>query len=177
MTDWDDNAADWYARNYGDDPSVFAVVRAARVPEGAAVVDIGCGTGSALRALAGRAGALTGVDPTARMIHHARAQSDGSITYHVAPAEALPLPDGSQDIALAINAVHHWSDPGAGLAEAFRVLRPGGRLVIGGESFGEAMVPEGQDYAAALRATGFVAIETSGFDGGFATSATKPGQG
>lgn len=175
MSDWDDATADWYAEKYGDDPSVFAVVNAAKIPPGAAVIDIGCGTGSGLRALAGRAGRLTGVDPTRRMIANARAQTpSGDVDFHVAGAEALPVGDASQDVALAINAVHHWADEGRGLAEAFRVLKPGGRLVIGGERFGAQTVPGGQDYTARLKAAGFRRVQSHDIAAGFITIAHKP---
>ena len=176
MSGWDSATADWYASKYGDDPSVFAVVAEARIEPGAEVLDIGCGTGSALRALLAVTDRLTGVDPTPRMIELARASSeDTPIAYHVAPAEALGLPDQSQDVVLAINAVHHWQDEAQGLRDAFRVLRPGGRIVIGGERFGPSTVPGGQDYEARLVTAGFGQVETQSIPDGFVTIARKPG--
>jgi ubiquinone/menaquinone biosynthesis C-methylase UbiE len=46
-----------------------------------------------------------------------------------AGAEALPLPDSSVSVVWSIASVHHWADLDAGLHEARRVLKPGGRLV------------------------------------------------
>ena len=45
-------------------------------------------------------------------------------------AEALPLPDSSATVAWALSSVHHWTDRAAGLAEASRVLAPGGRILL-----------------------------------------------
>jgi len=45
-------------------------------------------------------------------------------------AEALPLPDRSATVLWALSSVHHWVDRGAGLAEAHRVLVPGGWILL-----------------------------------------------
>ncbi len=45
-------------------------------------------------------------------------------------ADALPLPDSSATVAWALSSVHHWPDRAAGLAEASRVLAPGGRILL-----------------------------------------------
>jgi ubiquinone/menaquinone biosynthesis C-methylase UbiE len=45
-------------------------------------------------------------------------------------AERLPLEDGAATVVSAVASFHHWADEEAGLAEAYRVLRPGGRLLI-----------------------------------------------
>jgi len=162
MSDWTDETIDWYAENFGDDPTVFAMLDVVPVPGTAAVLDVGCGTGSALRALVGRTtGALAGVDPFARMIGHAERLTKAAglgarIDFSVAPAEALGMPDTGFDVVLALNAIHHWADINAGLAEAFRVLRPGGVLAIGGEKFGVDALGRAQDYTAELAQAGFV---------------------
>ncbi|MCI2398013.1 class I SAM-dependent methyltransferase [Aliiroseovarius subalbicans] len=173
MTGWDAKTADWYATNFGDDPSVFAVVLAAAIQDGEDVLDVGCGTGSALRAIAGRAGRLTGIDPTPRMIEIAR-EHGGGITFQVASAEASLQPDASQDVVLMINVLHHVEDEAAALSEAARVLRPGGRIVLGGERFSLEDVPQGQDYAAALARAGFARATTQDIPEGFVTTAVIP---
>ncbi len=162
MADWDDKAIDWYAKNYGEDVSNQWVMGAAGIAAGEDVLDIGCGTGAALRLIEGKAGKLVGVDPFARMIEHAKAATGGAskIEYAVAAGEALPFDDDSFDVVAFINVVHHLEDANKGLAEAARVLRPEGRLVIGGEVFGESTLPDGQAYDAQLGALGFSDIES-----------------
>jgi ubiquinone/menaquinone biosynthesis C-methylase UbiE len=97
-----------------------------------AVVDIGCGPGTAARRAARLAAAVVGVDPAPVMLRFARfltSRSVHSVRYARGSAETLPLPDSSVTVAWSIASVHHWNDLDAGLQEARRVLKPGGRLV------------------------------------------------
>jgi ubiquinone/menaquinone biosynthesis C-methylase UbiE len=103
----------------------------------ARVLDVGCGTGLVLRAVAARlpgAEVLTGVDAAPAMIEVARAagdSGDGSrLSFEQGMAEQLPFPDGSFDLVVSAVSFHHWHDQAAGLAECHRVLAPGGRLVL-----------------------------------------------
>ena len=95
------------------------------------VVDVGCGPGAAAREAARRGAAVIGIDPAPVMLKLARGltRRDASITWTEGAAEALPLPDGSATVVWSIATVHHWPDLDAGLAEARRVLAPGGRLL------------------------------------------------
>ncbi|MAM61698.1 class I SAM-dependent methyltransferase [Maritimibacter sp. UBA3975] len=174
MTAWDDDTAQRYADKYGGDASIFEVLNAAGIADGADVIDLGCGNGSALAALADRAGRLAGVDPTPRMVEIARERCPGA-DLRVAPGEATGFGDGDFDVVMMINVIHHLDDISAGLAEANRLLRPGGLIVIGGEVFSTSMVPEGQDYAGALEAAGFGAVERRDLSGAFITTARKEG--
>ncbi|HIP79143.1 MAG TPA: SAM-dependent methyltransferase [Kiloniellaceae bacterium] len=100
---------------------------------GARVADIGCGDGGLVRALT-RAGAeVVGIDPQPHQLARARAApAAGSERYCVAQGQALPFNDGSLDVVIYFNALHHVpvADQEAALAEAARVLRPDGRLYI-----------------------------------------------
>jgi ubiquinone/menaquinone biosynthesis C-methylase UbiE len=96
------------------------------------VADIGCGPGTAARRAARLGASVVGVDPASVMLRLARfltRRSAHTVRYAEGSAEALPLPDASVSVAWSIASVHHWADLDAGLQEARRVLKPGGRLV------------------------------------------------
>ncbi len=95
------------------------------------VLDIGCGTGRLLRKVEKRwpGARLIGVDLTEGMIDQARlAMPEGE--FSMGPAERLPLPDASVDLALSTVSFHHWQDQSQGICEVARVLRPGGRFYL-----------------------------------------------
>lgn len=94
------------------------------------LVDIGCGPGVAARLSAELGAIVTGIDPAAVMLRVAgRADRRKAVTWRQGVAEALPLPDDSQDIAWALSTVHHWPDLDGGLSEVLRVLTTGGRFL------------------------------------------------
>ncbi|GAA5165873.1 class I SAM-dependent methyltransferase [Pseudonocardia eucalypti] len=101
------------------------------------VVELGCGPGVALAALAGRAarGLVVGVDHSAVMISQARRRNRaavraGRVRLVHAPVEGLSFEEGPFDAALAVNTVGMWTDPAARLRELGRMLRPGGRIAL-----------------------------------------------
>ncbi|VXC02065.1 Methyltransferase domain-containing protein [Microbacterium sp. 8M] len=96
------------------------------VPEGAAVVDIGAGTGKLTRAVRALGTVVTAVDPDPQMLATLREKTPGTEAV-VGTAEALPLGDGSADAAV-LGQAWHWVDPAAASAEIGRVVRPGGVL-------------------------------------------------
>ncbi len=111
---------------------------AAVAPEGARVLEVGCGPGHLSILLARRHGLdVTGLDIDEAMIERTRANADRPghgderrPTFLVGDAASLGFPDGSFDLVLSTLSMHHWSDPAAGLAEIGRVLRPNGRALI-----------------------------------------------
>ncbi len=88
------------------------------------VAEIGAGTGALLSTLAARGVRCVGIDQ-----HPPRPGVDPAIEWHVADAGALPLPPASCDGVLMLDLLEHVDD-GAALAEAQRVLRPGGKLLV-----------------------------------------------
>jgi len=95
------------------------------------ILDVGCGTGRLLRKINERYpnAQLIGVDPAEGMIEKAR-QLMTDTKFFVGPAESLPLPDASVDLALSTFSFHHWEDQVQGVREMRRVLRPGGRFLL-----------------------------------------------
>jgi ubiquinone/menaquinone biosynthesis C-methylase UbiE len=95
------------------------------------VIDIGCGPGTAVREAARRGARAIGVDPAPVMLKLAEAltRRQGGITWTEATAEDLRQPDESATVLWCVATVHHWKDVSVGLAEARRVLVPGGRLL------------------------------------------------
>lgn len=97
---------------------------------GRRVLDIGCGDGALTDRLAAGGAIVTGIDADPEMVAEA-AKAAPTATVMVAKAEHLPFAGGSFDVVVA-NTVFCLTDARrAALSEAVRVLRPGGRLLIG----------------------------------------------
>ncbi|WP_342164979.1 class I SAM-dependent methyltransferase [Methylobacterium sp. SD21] len=134
-----------------------------------AILDIGCGTGTLARALSEDGAAVTGIDPGAEALAKARTLVP-SARFEAASADSLPFADGQFDGAVMLNSLHHVPDPAKALAEAARVLRPGGRLVVieplASGTFFDALKPIEDETA--IRAAAQAAIAHAVAEGAFA---------
>ena len=113
--------------------------------EGDHVLELGAGLGPATGGLAARVGPggrVIAVDPTRamRLVLRVRRQwmtNRRSIEVRNGTGEALPVADSSIDRLIGLNVLHHLDDVAASAGEAARVLRPGARLVLLDEDFGD----------------------------------------
>jgi ubiquinone/menaquinone biosynthesis C-methylase UbiE len=106
---------------------------------GATCVDVGCGAGHAVSELAAKGLKVTGVDASADAIEAARTRVPGAM-FHVAQSDDLPLENESMDGYRAVRLFHLLEDPVPTVAEARRVVRPGGRIVLGGQDYGFLLI-------------------------------------
>lgn len=129
------------------------------------ILDVGCGAGGALVLAAEVVGEgnLAGADPTKALAATARKRLPEA-RIEVAPAEDLPFDEGSFNLVWTIASHHHWHDSRSGLREIFRVLEPGGRLLLaehrmrrdGGHGLSER---EAERLRVTLGELGFEAVE------------------
>jgi ubiquinone/menaquinone biosynthesis C-methylase UbiE len=109
-----------------------AFVAEIEFPERADVLDVGCGTGVLTRALARvpNVDAVVGVDVAPSLVGRARelASDLTNVAFEVADGRSLPFESESFDVVVFDSTLSHVPSPEAALAEASRVLRPGGSL-------------------------------------------------
>ncbi|WP_413320163.1 class I SAM-dependent methyltransferase [Agrococcus sp. 1P02AA] len=117
---------------------------------GRRVLDAGCGSGPLALALRERGAAVSGFDGSAAMIELARQRLGASTPLAVLDLAApLPYPDGAFDDVIASLVLHYLEDWTTPLAECFRILVPGGRLLLSvNHPTGAALGDPGEDYFA-----------------------------
>lgn len=106
-------------------------------PDGARILEVGCGPAHLSIRLARRGFDVTGLDLDPAMIERARANAERAVgddkhepTLVIGDVTSLPFPDGSFDLVISTLSMHHWADPSAGLAEIGRVLQPAARALV-----------------------------------------------
>ncbi|HSJ05404.1 MAG TPA: class I SAM-dependent methyltransferase, partial [Longimicrobiales bacterium] len=104
----------------------------ALLPDDLVVGDLGCGTGVMSAELSRHAGRVIAVDDSKAMLAAARRRLAGAenVEIRAGRLEALPVSDGELDAAVLALVLHYVVEPAVALAEAHRVLAPGGRLVV-----------------------------------------------
>jgi SAM-dependent methyltransferase len=135
-------------------------VRPGEGTDGLVVADLGCGDGRTIRA-------LLDLEPAPRLVHaldHSAALPDELLhdervrSRIVDLEEALPFEDGSLDRVVSMNVIEALREPGQFLRERHRVLRPGGRAVIGHTAFDTALFTSADDALTRQLVDRFVAL-------------------
>lgn len=104
-------------------------IRAAAIPEGGRVLDLGCGTGR-LGRLASRRACVTGIDLSDRMLARARRDAGGRMRLVQGSAFRLPFRDAAFDAVVSGFLLRNLDDLSAAFAEMARVVRPGGTVAL-----------------------------------------------
>jgi len=128
--EWSARAEGWAEVWAGmGEPARVAVAEAASVGPGMRVLDIACGSGEMCALAAARGAEAAGIDAAAGMIEIARRRLP-DVDLRVGAMESLPWEDDRFDLATAFNALQFAADFVDALAEAARVVRPGGAVAI-----------------------------------------------
>lgn len=134
---WEGNAENWTRlsragydvyRDALNTPAFLAMLPPVKALAG---LDIGCGERTNTRQLARLGALLHAIDVAPTFIRHAQSEEERDplgIAYQVADGMALPFPDATFDFSTAFMSIMDMPDPGRAIAEAARVLRPGGFL-------------------------------------------------
>jgi SAM-dependent methyltransferase len=144
---WGTSARDWAEIQEGQTRAAYeAVLAHCGLGPGHDYLDAGCGAGMAAHLAAARGARVAGFDAAEALLAVARERvPDGS--FHVADLEEVPFADDSFDLVTGFNAFQFAGNPTRALAEARRVARPGGSVVV--LTWGE---PEGMEAASIISA-------------------------
>ena len=127
---WGARAADWAElQERTARPAYEAALDRLGVAAGTRFLDIGCGAGMAARIAAARSAQVAGIDASDALLAIAKRRVPAG-DFRLGDIEALPWSDGAFDAVTGFNSFQFAGNPGIALAEARRVTRPGGAVVI-----------------------------------------------
>ncbi len=134
---WGRRPRDWAELAEPANEPLFAeVLRRLAVGPGTRLLDVGCGSGFAARMAAGLGASVTGLDITPELLALARERVPGA-TFVLGEMDALPFENDRFDAVVGFNAFPFADDPGHAMAQAARVVRPGG--AVAATTFAEAV--------------------------------------
>jgi ubiquinone/menaquinone biosynthesis C-methylase UbiE len=151
-----------------------AALTALALEPGDRVLEVGFGHGRTVERAAGMVpeGLVVGIDPSDEMVRMAtrrcrRLIEAGRVRLARADSASIPYPDGFFDKAYAVHTIYFWDEPGRHLRELGRVLRDGGRLVLGFHANKEIVAAAFPASVYTFYSTDEVSrlLEQTGFDG------------
>ncbi|MCI4363095.1 MAG: class I SAM-dependent methyltransferase [Thermoplasmata archaeon] len=125
--------------------TVPALLDGVQVGPGTRLLDLACGPGTVTREAHARGAEVTGVDLSRAMLLKARTATPAVRDWIAVRAEKLPFQDGKFEAVASNFGLLHFSDPRRAIAEAFRMLAPGGRVALtiwGADAIGLRLIPE-----------------------------------
>jgi ArsR family transcriptional regulator len=130
-----DDVAGRFGRSYVPGKSWKSVAEALlKLMSPMVIADLGAGEGAFSLLLAQRAKRVIAVDTSAKMVEfgrqQAKRQSVKNVDYRLGDMEEVPIEDGSVDLVFFSQSLHHALHPERAVAEAWRILKPGGRIAI-----------------------------------------------
>ncbi|MEZ5277488.1 MAG: class I SAM-dependent methyltransferase [Opitutaceae bacterium] len=144
---WGARAKDWAEIQEGQFSNAYqAVFDQCGLGADTDYCDVGCGAGMAALLASDRGARVSGLDASHNLLGIAR-QRVPEGDYRIGDLEELPFPDGAFDLVTSFNAVQYAANPRAALAEARRIAKPAGRIVV--MTWGD---PEGMEAAALVAA-------------------------
>jgi len=144
---WGARARDWADLQEGVSRPIYeAVLRRTGVQRGSRYLDIGCGAGMAAQMASALGAEVVGIDASEALLAIAGERTPGG-DFRVGDVEALPFADRSFDVVTGFNSFQYAGNPSVALAEARRVAKPDGRVVV--VTWGE---PDGMPAASVVTA-------------------------
>ena len=145
---WSHRARDWSELQEQTASAAFDAVISRTIRAGTRYLDAGCGAGMAAQLASDRGADVSGIDAAEALLEVARSRVPNA-DFRVADLEQLPFADATFDVVTGFNAFQYAGNPIVALAEARRVVKPGGTVAI--MTWG---TPGGMPYASVIAALG-----------------------